>query len=53
MHAEAMLLVDDREREVLERDVLLEQRMGADQEIDFAVGEPRECRRAPRRARVR
>ena len=36
MHAEAMLLVDDGEREVAERDVLLEQRVGADQEIDLA-----------------
>ena len=42
MHAEAMLLVDDREREVLERHVVLEQRMGADQEIDIAVFEPRQ-----------
>ena len=34
MHAEAVLLVDDREREIAERDVLLEQRMRADQQID-------------------
>ena len=39
MHAEAMLLVDDREREVLERDILLEQRVRADQEIDLTDGE--------------
>ena len=31
VHAEAMLLVDDREREIAERDLLLEQRMGADE----------------------
>ena len=31
MHAEAVLLVDDGESEIVERDVLLEQRMGADQ----------------------
>ena len=30
VHAEAVLLVDDRQRQVLEFDVLLEQRMGAD-----------------------
>ena len=40
MHAEAMLLVDDRQREVAERDLLLEQRVGADQQIDLADGEP-------------
>ena len=36
MHAEAVLLVDDGEREIVERDVFLEQRVGADQEIDVA-----------------
>ena len=36
MHAEAMLLVDDREREVAEFNLLLEQRVGADQKIDLA-----------------
>ena len=40
MHAEAMLLVDDGQREIAERDLVLEQRMGADQEIDVASGEP-------------
>ena len=40
MHAEAVLLVDDREREIAERDILLEQRMGADQQIDVAEREP-------------
>ncbi len=39
VHAEAMLLVDDREREVAELDLVLEQRMGADQEVDVAEGE--------------
>ena len=42
MHAEAMLLVDDGEREIVECDVVLKQRVGADQEIDLAVREPRE-----------
>ena len=36
MHAEAVLLVDDGEREVAERHLVLEQRMGADQKIDLA-----------------
>ncbi len=36
MHAEAVLLVDHGEQEVLERDVVLDHRMGADQDIDFA-----------------
>ena len=54
MHAEAVLLVDDREREIAERDLVLEQRMGADQEIDLAGGEPRErSSRARGRARGR
>ena len=39
MHAEAVLLVDDGEREVVERHLVLEQRMGADEEIDIALGE--------------
>ena len=39
MHAEAVLLVDDGEREIAERDIVLEQRMGADDEIDIAGGE--------------
>ena len=42
VHAEAMLLVDHREREVAEFDLLLEQRMGADQEVDVAGGEARQ-----------
>ena len=42
VHAEAMLLVDDREREIAERDLVLEQRMGADQQIEFAGFEPRQ-----------
>ena len=40
VHAEAVLLVDDGEREIAERDLLLEQRVGADQEIDLAEREP-------------
>ena len=50
MHAEAVLLVDDDEAEVLERDLLLEQRVRADQDIDVAR---LERRRGSRRARVR
>ncbi len=37
--AEAMLLVDHREAEVLVGDLLLEDRMGADEDVDRAVGE--------------
>ena len=37
--AEMLLLVDDHEAEVLELDGLAEQRMGADDDIDLAVGE--------------
>ena len=40
MHAEAMLLVDDGEREIAKRHLVLEQRVGADQQIDVAGGEP-------------
>ena len=40
MHTEAMLLVDDGEREIVERDFLLEQRVGAEQEIDIAERQP-------------
>ncbi len=39
MHAEAVLLVHHREREIAELDLLLEQRMGADQQMDVAEGE--------------
>ena len=54
VHAEAVLLVDDGEREIAERDVLLEQRMRADQEVDIAEREPVEDVRAlARRARGR
>ena len=41
-HAEAMLLVDHRERERLEDHVVLDQRMGADQKIDLAGRKPRQ-----------
>ena len=40
VHAEAMLLVDDREPEVAKLHVLLEQRMGADQDMDAAEPKP-------------
>ena len=40
MHAEAVLLVDDGQREIVERDFFLEQRVGADQEIDVAERQP-------------
>ena len=50
MHAEAMLLVDDDEAKVVERNVLLEQRMRADQDVDAARLERVED---ARRARVR
>ena len=45
VHAEAVLLVDDRQREALERDVLLEQRVRADGDLDRARREVGfECR---------
>ena len=37
--AEVLLLVDHQQAEVLERDRLAEQRMGADHDVDRAVGE--------------
>ena len=36
MDAEAVLLVDHRKRQVLERHVLLEQRVGADDDVEVA-----------------
>ena len=54
MHAETMLLVDHREAEIAERDALLEQRMGADDDVDFARRERRErLARARRPCRAR
>ena len=54
MHAEAVLLVDDGQREIVERDLFLKQRVGADQEIDVAERQPVEnASRARRRARAR
>ena len=54
VHAEAVLLVDDGQREIVERHVFLKQRMGADDEIDIAGGERRrESPRARGRARGR
>ena len=41
-NAETMLLVDDREAEPLERDVLLDERVRADRDVDRTIGEPRE-----------
>ena len=41
MHAEAVLLVDDGEAEIAELDLVLKQRVGADDEIDLAVGQRR------------
>src|ERR1041384_2357368 len=38
-HAEVLLLVDDHQAEVLELDGLAEQRVGADHDIDLAVGD--------------
>ena len=38
LHAEALLLVDDRERETLEANIGLEQRVRADEHADAAVG---------------
>ena len=34
-----MLLVDDSERQIVERDIILKQRVGADDKIDVASGE--------------
>ena len=42
--AEAMLLVDHREAEILVGDRLLEDRVGADQDVDRAVGEAHQGR---------
>ena len=54
MHAEAVLFVDDGEREIVEGDLFLKQRVGADQR-DRCRRAPagRECSRARRRARAR
>ena len=49
VHAEAVLLVDDGKAEVAERDVLLEQRMGADDDVDRALGKRRGARAGARR----
>ena len=50
MHAEAVLLVDDGQREIAERHLVLEQRVSADDEVDVAGGE---CGQESRRARAR
>ena len=46
MHAEAVLLVDDGQRQIVERDVFLKERMRADDEIDIARRQRRENLRA-------
>ena len=46
MHAEAVLLVDHGERQIAERDLLLEQRVRADGERDLARLQARQNRRA-------
>src|SRR3546814_4829681 len=40
VHAEAMLLVDHRQREVAELDTFLEQRVGPDEDAGTALGDP-------------
>ena len=49
-HAEAMLLVDDRDRQRGERDVGLDQRVRADDQRQLAAGELAQDVRAPARA---
>ena len=47
-NAEMLLLVDDQQAEIPELDRLAEQRMGADDDVDRAVGDPLlDLRRAP------
>jgi len=41
-HAKTMLLVDHGERQCLEHHVILDQRVGTDQEIDLATRQPRQ-----------
>ena len=40
LHAEALLLVDDQQAEVLELDAVLQQAVGADDAVDLAAGQP-------------
>src|SRR6202042_1919403 len=42
MDAKAMLLVDDGEREIAKGDIVLKESVGADNNIDIAVGETAE-----------
>ena len=49
MHAEAVLLVDHRERQIGERDVVLEQRVGPDHDRRPAAGDLGQHRSARRR----
>ena len=39
LDAEVLLLVDDEKAEVAELDIASEQRMGADDDVDVALGE--------------
>ena len=43
MHAEAVLFVHHRKAQIAEGDVFGEQRMGADQDVDLACRQPRQC----------
>ena len=45
-HPEAVLLVDDGEREALERDVFFDERMRPDNDVERALGEPGQNRPA-------
>ncbi len=42
MHPEAVLLVDDGERQIAEHDVLLEHRVGADEDMNVSERQPLE-----------
>ena len=46
---EAVLLVDHDHAEAVELDPLLDQRVGADHDVDLAVGEPGRARACARR----
>ncbi|HMS79742.1 MAG TPA: hypothetical protein PKC20_09460, partial [Burkholderiaceae bacterium] len=41
-HAEAMLLIDNGQRQILEDHLVLDQRVGADQQVDLAVRQTRD-----------
>ena len=46
LHAEALLLVDDEQPEVLERDVVGEEPVGADHDVDVAGDDAGDDRRS-------